>query len=469
MNDTLDLIAFLLVSFGLLVTSALAGVFMAYPLLASLLLLMVILRGRGFSLSSLLLMCFSGARQALPVVKVLLLIGMVSAVWMAAGTVPALVYYGTGLISPQFFILWAFVLTSAVSILMGTSFGTVATLGVSLMVMARSGGVAVSPVAGALIAGAFVGDRCSPMSSSAHLVASVTGTSLYTNLRHMVRSSGWPLVLSIVFYGVLSLMHPLQLSDNVIATELSKAFDLSVVVLLPAIALLFLATVRVNVKWAMVVSIGFGFVMAHSLQQYSWLQIVQFSLFGFHLEASSPLAEILSGGGLLPMAKATLVVFISTAFAGLFAGSKFLNFAEGWLQAIETRRQLGRATVLAAIVSNIFGCTQTIAILMTGQLMQPCYHRYYRYIDSPLLQQTADEQLALALEDTAVVIAPLIPWNIAGLIPATVLGVGAGFIPYAAYLFLLPLFWLVRARPLKGRSLPALLVVCAKEPLSTKR
>lgn len=463
MNDTLDFIAFLLVSFGLLVTSALVGVFMAYPLLASLILLMVLLRRRGFSMRSLLLMCFAGARQAMPVVTVLLLIGVVSAVWMAAGTVPALVYYGTGLISPRFFVLWAFVLTSGVSILMGTSFGTVATLGVSLMVMARSGGVAVSPVAGAIIAGAFVGDRCSPMSSSAHLVASVTGTSLYTNLRHMAVSSGWPLAMSVAIYGVLSLRHPLQLSDHAISTELSNAFDLSVVVLLPAIALLSLATVRVNVKLAMMVSIALGFVAAHWLQQYSWLQIVRFSLFGFHLEASSPLSSILSGGGLLPMARATLVVFISTAFAGLFAGSKLLQFANSWLQAIETRGQLGRATVLTAIVSNIFGCTQTIAILMTGQLMQPHYQRYYQPVS------VADEQLALALEDTAVVIAPLIPWNIAGLIPATVLGVGVGFIPYAVYLFLLPCFWLLRERPIQGNPVLTLPVLVCKRSLSTKR
>lgn len=462
-NDTLVLIAFLLISFGLLVTSALAGVFMGYPLLASLLLLMVILRGRGFSLRSLLLMCFSGARQALPVVNVLLLISVMSAVWMAAGTVPALVYYGTSLISPQFFILWAFVLTSAVSTLMGTSFGTVATLGVSLMVMARSGGVATSPVAGAIIAGAFVGDRCSPMSSSAHLVASVTGTSLYTNLRHMVRNSGWSLMLSMVFYSLLSLMHPLQLNENAIATELSKTFDLSVFVLVPAIALLLLATVRVNVKLAMTVSIGLGIAMAHSLQQYSWLQVVQFVLFGFHLDASSPLAPILSGGGLLPMAKATLVVFISTAFAGIFAGSNLLNFAEGWLQKVETQRQLGRATVLSAVVSNVFGCTQTIAILMTGQLMRSHYQRHYQQIDPMLAPQAADEQLALALEDTAVVIAPLIPWNIAGLIPATVLEVGAGFIPYAVYLFLLPCFWLVRSFPRKPSSVNVLPVVFEKE------
>ena len=107
-------------------------------------------------------MAFAGAKQALPVVYILLLIGVLTAVWMAAGTVPALVYYGTQLISPRFFILWAFLLSSAISGLIGTSFGTVGTIGIALIVIARSSHIAVNPVAGAIIAGAFVGDRCSP-------------------------------------------------------------------------------------------------------------------------------------------------------------------------------------------------------------------------------------------------------------------------------------------------------------------
>ncbi|NJM99494.1 MAG: Na+/H+ antiporter NhaC family protein, partial [Phormidesmis sp. RL_2_1] len=213
-NHNIDLISALLVSFSLLVTSALTGTFIAYPLIVALILLIAVLMRRGFALTSLFTMGLTGAKQALPVVNVLLLVGIMTAVWMAAGTVPALVYYGTGLISPRFFILWAFGLTSAVSVLLGTSFGAVGTLGIALMVMARSGQVDVNPVAGAIIAGAFVGDRCSPMSSSAHLVASITQTSLYSNLRNMVASSRWPMALSILFYSVLSLLHPMQLTAN---------------------------------------------------------------------------------------------------------------------------------------------------------------------------------------------------------------------------------------------------------------
>ena len=215
--------------------------------------------------------------------------------------------------------LWAFVLTGFVSVLMGTSFGAVGTLGIALMVMARSSEVEVNPVAGAIIAGAFVGDRCSPMSSSAHLVAAITHTSIYQNLRNMLVSSRWPLLLSLIFYTLLSFTHPVLLSANSITAELPKVFNLSPVVLMPAGVVLLLAVLRVDVKLAMVASIGVGVAIAHHVQNYDFPTIINFALFGFRLEEESPILQsILMGGGLLPMAKATLVVLISTAFSGIF-------------------------------------------------------------------------------------------------------------------------------------------------------
>ncbi|MGC1309762.1 MAG: Na+/H+ antiporter NhaC family protein [Phormidesmis sp.] len=442
-----DLIAVLFVSFGLLVISALTGTFMGYPLLVSLVLFVIVLIRRGWRLRSLLQMGLTGAKQSVPVVSVLLLIGMITAVWMAAGTVPALVYYGTRLISSQLFILCAFLLTSAVSILMGTSFGAVGTLGIALMVMARGSGVEVNPVAGAIIAGAFVGDRCSPMSSSAHLVASITHTALYNNLQNMVRSGLWPLILSVMFYVILSILHPVQLTDHSLIDELPNAFNLSPVVLSPAVVILLLAMLRVEVKLAMLVSIGLGVAIAHHFQHDSFIALIRFTLLGYQLDTDAPLQAILIGGGLLPMVKATFIVLVSTAFAGIFAGSQALSFVDTWLSKIRTQRQLARATVVTAIFANLFGCTQTIAILLTGQVMRPHYQSYYQsYYQKFSASSVSDEQLALDLEDTAVVIAPLVPWNIAGLIPATILAVGPGFIPYTSYLLLLPLFSLFRNR-----------------------
>ena len=426
-NASVDLIVVFILSFGLLITCAIYGIFMALPLLAALVLFASCLYARGFALSALVNMSITGAKKSFPVIQVLLLIGILTATWIAAGTVPALVYYGTSLLSGQFFILWAFLLTSLVSILTGTAFGAVGTIGVALIFMAKGGQINIDAVAGAIIAGAFLGDRCSPMSSSAHLVASITQTNLYTNLRNMIVSSLWPLTISVVFYTVLATLHPVSLTASPITAELPKAFDLSWVTLLPAIAILLLAVLQVDVKLAMIVSIGLGGAIAHTTQNTPLLTIANFALIGYHLPSESPLQPILLGGGLLPMAKSTLVVLISTAFSGIFSGSKSLSFLDQWLNRIRTQRQLTQSTLLVSILANIFGCTQTIAIMLTEQIMKPHY-------------KSNNYQLALNLEDTAVVVSPLVPWNIACLIPTTILSVGPGFIPYAAYLLLLPLF-----------------------------
>lgn len=423
------LAAALLLSFALLVSSAIRGTYMAYPLLLSLGLFVAVLNQRGFRLRELAQMGLKGCRQALPVVNILLLIGSVIAIWMAAGTVPALVYYGTQLIQPRLFVLSAFVLTGAVSVLIGTSFGAAGTIGLALMVMARGSSINPNLVAGAIIAGAYVGDRCSPMSSSACLVASITRTSLHRNLKNMVVTSAWPMGLTLVVYLVLSLLNPAQLSDNPVIATLPQYFQLSPLALLPAIAMLLLAMLRLEVKLAMLVSLGIGIAIAHGLQGYSLTQLVKFTLTGFTLDAATPLSDILLGGGLLAMGKAVIVVLISTAFAGIFAGTKAFASLEKGLGKIQRPDHLFAATTGVGTAAAIFGCTQTIAILLTQQIMQPHYQT-----------RGSQDAIALDLENTVVVISPLIPWNIAGLIPATVLTVGPGFIPYAIYLYLTPLF-----------------------------
>jgi Na+:H+ antiporter, NhaC family len=155
----MDLLFTLLFSFVLLVVSVSKGIFVAYPLLIAMTLLVIMLMRRGFALKLLMQMALTGSRQSVPVFSVLLLIGVVIAAWMASGTVPAIVYYGIQLMNPSYFILSAFVLTSLVSLLIGTSFGAAGTIGLALMIMARGSEADPHMIAGAIIAGAHVVER----------------------------------------------------------------------------------------------------------------------------------------------------------------------------------------------------------------------------------------------------------------------------------------------------------------------
>ncbi|MBD0336569.1 MAG: Na+/H+ antiporter NhaC family protein [Cyanobacteria bacterium Co-bin13] len=438
----MDILLALGISAAGLVTTVLRGGWIFYPLLLTLLLLGGLYWRRGVGFSQLVKMMQAGIGKSLGVMSILLLIGALIAAWMAAGTVPALVYYGLQLIQPRLFILSAFVLTGLVSMLIGTSFGAVGTLGVALMIMARGSAIDQHLVAGAIIAGAYVGDRCSPLSSSAHLVATLTGTPLYRNLRVMMVTSLAPLAASLAIYWGLSWRNPLQTTDSPIQAALAEAFDLRPGVLLPAIAILLMVALRVPVKRTLLISLGLAMALALGLQGYAQAELAQMLVVGFRIDAPAVLAPLLQGGGLLPMARVCLVVVVSTALAGLLVGTQTLALVERWLGRLRSRRSLFVGTLLVSLLTAAYGCTQTIAILLTHQLIEPHYGRV----------RLNPEQAALDLENTAVVLSPLVPWNIAGLVPATLLMTDAGFIPYAVYLYLLPLFMLIAHACRGGRD-----------------
>jgi Na+:H+ antiporter, NhaC family len=432
----MDLLFALMLSFSLLLFSTFRGYFIAYPLLLSLMIFTIVLIRRGFSLKSLMMMGFLSSQKSFSVLSILLIIGAVTAIWMASGTVPAIVYYGIQLISPRYFILATFVLTSLVSLLIGTSFGTISTVGIALMLMANGSQVDSHIIAGAIIAGAYFGDRCSPMSSSANLIATVTKTRLYSNIQNMWISALFPLAVSIAIYTALSLLNPVEIADQAFLTDMTRVFHISWVDLLPAVTILVLSIFQIEVKLSMLLSILVAMIIALIYQHYSLLELLKFMILGFKLSETTPLRSILLGGGILSMVKVSVVVVISTAFVGIFAGTQILQRIESGLEKVKSHRDRFLSTCLVGIAAAAFGCTQTIAILLTQQLVEKNYQ----------VNEKANDQLALDLENTVVVIAPLIPWNIAGLVPATILHTDPGFIPYAVYLYLIPLLNLIQTR-----------------------
>jgi NhaC family Na+:H+ antiporter len=429
----MDLLLTLALSFVLLLVSVFKGYFIAYPLLLCLAMLISTLVRRGIPLKTLISIGFASSQKSFSVLIILLLIGAVTAIWIAAGTVPALVYYGTQFLNPRYFVFSAFLLSSFISLLLGTSFGTVSTIGVALMVMARSGNIDTHLVAGAIIAGAYFGDRCSPMSSSANLIASLTKTGLYKNIKIMMKTTWLPFILSSLLYFLLSLLHPIQAVHN-LASEIPLFFKINLFVLLPALVILVLSVLRVEVKIALTLSLASGIWTGMIFQEHSFLQLIQFALSGFALESAPHSVSILAGGGVVSMVKVAIVVILSTALAGIIAETKMLAMVETCLKRFSTRSNLFLGTTLIGLATAAFGCTQTIAILMTQQLVKRKYEQ----------EQLDRYQLAADIENTAVVLSPLIPWNIAGLVPATILMTDSGFIPYAFYLYLLPLCNLIQ-------------------------
>jgi Na+:H+ antiporter, NhaC family len=435
----MDIAATLIFIFFSLIFSVYRNINIVYPLFIGLLLLMIVAIRRGFKLKDVLNMALKGGKKSLLIIRIFVLIGAITAIWRASGTVAFIVYYGIELMNPNYFILYAFILCGIVSFLLGTSFGTVGTIGVVMMILAKSGNVSINMTAGAIIAGAYFGDRCSPMSSSAVLVANVTETKLYTNIKNMFRSSIIPLGLSLAAYAVLSRLNPLVFQNNNINSSILEVFNIHIAAILPAAIILILAAFRVDVKLSMLVSILIGMLLAFILQGYSILHILKYAVLGFNLDKPGVLNDIIKGGGILSMLKIALIVMISSAYSGIFEGTQMLKEIEKALDTIARKCGIFAATIITSLITASLGCTQALAILLTNQLISSTYKK----------QNRDKYELALDIEDTAVVLAPLIPWNIAGAVPAAALTATAGFIPFAFYLYLIPICNLI-AKKLKS-------------------
>lgn len=440
----MDIVFSMLFVFFMLIFSIYKGIFIGYPLVLCFLIFIFVSYKRGFLLKDIMKMSYNGGKKAFIVLRIFILIGSITAIWMASGTVPGIVYYGIKFMNPTFFILYSFLISSFVSFLLGTSFGTVSTVGIALIVMAKGGNINLNIVAGAIIAGAYFGDRCSPMSSSANLVAHLTETNFHTNFKNMFKTSAIPFVLSIILYTIFSLKEPFNLVSININTEILNTFYINWIVLLPAITIIILAMFKVDVKISMIISILVACVISIIFQHYKLADIIKFIFLGFKLDAATPLQNIIKGGGIISMLKPSLVVFISCSLAGIFDGTNMLKSIEDILMKGRNRFELFLYTTITSIITAAFGCNQSIAIVLTSSLMKKPYNE----------QNVDNYKLAIDLENTAVVLSALIPWNIAAFVPTTTMDVNnIGYIPYAFYLYLIPICNIIYFRLLKTKTI----------------
>ena len=399
----------------------------------------------GFTPRQLAAMAWHQGRDSLIVVPVFLLIGTVTALWRASGTISFFLYYGLEGIRPASFLLVAFLLSAVLSFALGTCYGVTGTAGVVLITLARSGGVDLAVAAGAILSGAYFGDRCSPMSSCATLVAACTGTELYKNVREMLKTALLPTLLTTAVFGVLSRMYPIQRLDSTVLSALRENFSLHWVVLLPAAVMLVLPLAKVPVKWAMAASAATAFVLTVTLQGLSVPEALRTAILGY-APRQAALAGILSGGGLVSMVTSGVVVFITSLYAGILEGIDALAPVKDRVEHLADRVGLFPAAVLVSILVVSVFCNQAVMVMIDAQLLTGCY-------DSRGASRT---ELAMDIANSGVTIAGLVPWSIAITVPLSMLEVGTEAIPWCILLYMIPLCYLFTKRFFRaGQNRPA--------------
>ncbi len=400
-----------------------------YALLVGLGIFLLYGRAQGFSWPAMGKMLLTGSREAQSILIVFFLIGVLTALWRACGTLPLIICYATDLIHPGTLLLTVFLLNCAVSVLTGTSFGTAATMGAVCMTAGLSLGFNPALIGGAILSGVYFGDRCSPVSTSALLVSQLTKTNIYSNLKKMLRSSLAPFAICCLLYLLPGLLSHSQSQPLDGWALFSQELTLHWSLLLPAVLLLGLAVLRVNVKWAMLASIGAALFLCLLVQRTPLAQILNFCLCGY--SAGSPdLAAILNGGGIVSMLRVAAIVCISSSYAGIFQATGLLKQIKASIARLGKRITPFGATLLTSVLTGMIACNQTLCIMLTHQL---CSN-----------ENTNQQTLAQDLENTAVVVAPLIPWSIAGAVPLASAGAPLSSLPCACFLYLLPLMLLVQ-------------------------
>ena len=424
---TMDIMTLSLFCLGVLIC-VISGLSTLWALGFGLLLFLAYGKKQGHTMKALMKMCLDGIKTVKNILLTFVLIGIMTALWRASGTIPAIVCYAARLIRPTVFLPLAFILCCAVSYLTGTSFGTAATMGVICAAMGSALGVDIRLIGGAILSGSFFGDRCSPVSTSALLVADITGTDIFTNIRRMMRSSAVPFFLSCTIFCTVGLIRRTNGEMLDLETVFAQSFSLHWLALIPALVILFLSFFRVNVKIAMGTSILSALPLCIILQKNPVVDLIRFAIYGF----STPdpdVAKLINGGGLLSMLRVAVIVCLSSAYAGIFQNTGLLDRAKDALRRMTLRTGNYSSTLIAAVFTSMIACNQSLATLLTEQL---CGELYTRRSD-----------MALDLEDTVIVIAPLIPWSIAGAVPLASIGAPDSSIFFAVYLYLLPLYRLV--------------------------
>lgn len=381
--------------------------------------------------------------EALPVLLILLAIGALIGSWMFSGTIPAMVVLGIDLVSPQYMALTAFVATAAMSLVSGTSWGSAGTIGVALMGASDAMGIPLAPVAGAVVSGAYLGDKLSPLSDMTNVAAIGAGAELYAHVRHMLWTTIPPAIAAMAVFAAAGLWsHPHDAMGANLAQQTAAAlaalFDQGAWPLLPLLVALAGVVMRYPPALVILVSALLALVIGVLVQGFSPVAALDAFVGGFNAASVLPpgtalddrLANLLNRGGVMSMAQTLVLVIAAFLLAAAMRVSGALDrLLAAMLSGVHSVFGLVAATMAAGAVMIGLTSHGGVTSLVVGGLFRPSYARF----------GLAPENLSRSIEDSVTVIEPLMPWTVSGLFMATTLGVATlDLLPWVVFCWLCP-------------------------------
>ncbi len=388
----------------------------------------------------------------LPVILILLTIGMLIGTWVASGTIPALIAGGIQLLSPRFFVLSAFLVTAVMSLCTGTSWGSAGTLGVALMGAASAIGAPLPATAGAVISGAYLGDKMSPLSDSTNICAIGAAADLYAHIRHMLYTAVPSTVIALIVYSIVghrsTAAEGMPESAVALLTELRTVFTLSGWTLLPLAVVLAGIALRVSPALALAASSFVATILAVLLQGFRIESAMASAVVGFNptmaaekgidaVNLSEAFVRLLDRGGLYSMSS-TLVVILAAFLlaAGMDVSGALDRLLQLLLGGVRSTFGLIGATMGAGATMISLTSHGGVTALIVGGMFQKAYKQ----------RNLASVNLSRSLEDSVTIVEPLMPWTVSGIFMATTLGVPTlQLLPWAVFCYGGPVFSLLWA------------------------
>lgn len=369
-------------------------------------------------------------QMSMQAILILMIIGTVVGTWILSGTVPAMIYYGLKILSPGIFLVATAVICAIVSLSTGSSWTTAGTVGIALMGVGLGLGMPPAIVAGAVVSGAYFGDKISPLSDTTNLAPAMAGSNLFEHIKYMFWTTIPSFIIALIIYGIIGAKYAGQQLDTsniqVILDGIAANFYISPILLLPPVIVIVLVAMKIPALPGLITGSLVGGLFAGIFQGSGLGAIVDAAHYGFSIDSGVEMVdELLNRGGLDSMMWTVSLILLAMVFGGIMEKTGMLGaIAHAILKLAKTTGSLVAATIFTSIALNILAADQYLSLVIPGRMYKEAYDE--AGLEPRLLSRT--------LEDGGTLTSPLIPWNTCGAYMFSVLLVSP--FAYAPYAFL---------------------------------
>lgn len=388
-----------------------------------------------------------GVRQCKSLYLIILLLGANISIWMSSGIIPTVIYYGFDNINDVNFLLFSFISTAVLSSAMGTGLGTLSTIGIALLGIGKGLGIPENILLGAIVSGAFISDKISPVSALTNLTIDIVGIDYKRYFKSCFKTLSITIIITGLIYYIIGSNISTIIDTNSLASYkniLSNNYEISIIFFLVPIGIILMALLNVNVLINMSLILATGSIITVLVQEIKLFQLINFILYGYKSNTGDIFIDsILKAGGIIPMIEVLLIITAAIVLNAILMASHILDpLFNKILNNTKTQFSLVLKTGIISSLLTTFTCDQTVGIVVPGELLQNEYEE----------MKIPKEILARTISDTGTIIAPLQFWNVNSLIIVGITGIQATeYAPYAILCFIAPMITLLFAyfkRPL---------------------